>query len=139
MASYIILILFGSLLCYIMYSEKRKHRKFGGNSISVQGVVVDYETGGEKNQATKFPVVRFTTQNGDTVIKKSTEGFFSTRIKKGMKITVIYNREEPADFLLIQPKFQSLYITVIIGGMLFVLSGLILALNEAGIVHLFKK
>ena len=139
MAADILLIIMGFILCYVIFSIKKKYKYLSENGEKVEGTLVDYEYTKVKNRDIKVPVVRFATQDEQWITKKTEESYFPTTAKKGTKVIVFYNPGNPEEFLIQSKKFRLFYITILIGGIVFILSGFILLLNGLNIIHLFKN
>ena len=73
-----------------------KRKKIIENGVGVEGTIFDYETDYSDNM--KYPIIRFVTKEGLWITKKSDYGF-TFRLKKNKKIIVIYNPENPGDFI----------------------------------------
>src|SRR5258705_9627296 len=76
-----------------------KRKRIIQNGIEVEGVVFDYETEySADNNFLKYPVIRFVTKEGLWITKKSDYGF-SFSMRKDKKVTVVYNPDNPEEFI----------------------------------------
>jgi Protein of unknown function (DUF3592) len=137
MTADIVLILMGIIvLLFTMTSRKKSLIKQG---IKTEGVIIDYETSTEKNDTNKYPIVRFTTQKEEVYTLPSPDGFLPGRVKKGKKVIIMYNPENPKEFVIQLDNEKLMFITLTGGAIVFTITGLLLLLNQLGIIHIFKK
>jgi Protein of unknown function (DUF3592) len=137
MTADIFLILMG--LTVLLLSLRTRNNNLLKHGDKVAGVIVDYETASQKNDTNKYPIVRFTTQKEELFTLPSAEGFLPGRVKKGKKVTILYNPQNPKEFTIQLPNEKLMFITLISGAVLFTLTGIILLLNQLDIIHIFKK
>lgn len=138
MGSYILLMIMGAAVCLFVYSINNKYKKLSQNGEKVEGMLAGYEFIKIKNNNTKVPVASFVTKTGQSITQKSEESFFPSNARKGTKVIVYYNPDNPQEFMMQGKKFRMMFIVVMIGGTVFFLTGLFLLLNYLGIVHILK-
>lgn len=93
----IIFILAGSKLV-----EKRKN--IIQNGIEVEGVIFEFDDSTppisiDSYDNAKYPIIRFVTKKGEWITEKSEYEVSSFLFKEGQKVKVIYNPENPKDFI----------------------------------------
>jgi len=139
MAAYVFLMLMGATICFIMIRSRSKKKHLYKYGQRTEAIVINIKVSDLKNDKSKYPVVQFSTATQETITATSTEGFFSSPIKKGKKVIVMYNKENPNDFMIQLPKEKMTFITVVVAGSLFFLTGFLLLLNQLDIIHLLNK
>jgi Protein of unknown function (DUF3592) len=139
MITYIFLVLMGLAVIVMIQKNRSKISHLIKNGARTEGTVIGHSTTAEKNNNTVFPIIQFITNNQQSIRVASKEGFLPGRAKKGKKLSVIYDPTNPQDFTIELPKEKLMYITVLCGGILFMLTGILLILNQLEIIHLFKK
>lgn len=94
----IILPIFGVVFLLIAFIFIFKLKKMTKNGIRTEGIIFDIEV--RKNSRNPYPVIRFQTI-GNVVITKVPD-FYSLPgyPKKGDKVKVIYNPDDPNDFIV---------------------------------------
>jgi hypothetical protein len=136
----IFIILMGITVVFILQKNRSKISHLIKAGIRTEGVVVDHATAAANNNNSAFPVVRFTTNQEQSLTITSKEGFLPGRVRKGKKLVVLYNPANPQqDYAIELPKEKLMYYTVLCGGILFIVAGTILLLNQLDIIHLLKK
>jgi len=138
MSSYIILIIMGVIMSVIIASTKNKYKKLSKNKEKADGVLMGYESSTVKTNNLKIPVVRFETRAKQQIVQKTEANFYSDNAKKGSKVLVFYDPANPEEFMIQSKHFQLTYSIIMIVGILFSLTGLILLLNYTGVIKLFK-
>jgi Protein of unknown function (DUF3592) len=137
MTADIFLILMGmTVLLLVLKSRNKNLIKHGDKT---EGVIVDYDSSFQKNDTNKFPVVRFTTKKEELFTITSPDGFLPARVKKGKKVTILYNPDNPKEFTIQLPNEKLMFGTLVTGAIVFTVTGLILLLNELNVIHVFKK
>ncbi|HVX50174.1 MAG TPA: DUF3592 domain-containing protein [Chitinophagaceae bacterium] len=138
MATHIIIVIMGSVLIYIILQMQSKYRALK-NGAKAEGVIDGFETRIQKRATLTIPIIRFTTGQGQIISKASEDSVLSARIKKGVKVTVLYDPENPLHFIAKAKYFNTYSITVLVLSSIFTIFGLILILNDIGLIHLFKQ
>ena len=129
----------GAALGLFVFLIKNKYKKLSLHGEKVEGKLEGYEAVKLKNSTAKIPVASFFTKAGQAIIQKSEESFFPANVKKGTKVIVYYNPDNPQECMIQAKKFRQMYIVVMISSTIFFLTGLTLLLNQAGIIHVLKK
>jgi Protein of unknown function (DUF3592) len=137
MTADIVLILMG--ITVLLFTVTARNKSLIKQGIKTEGVITDYETLAEKNDTNKYPIVRFTTQKEETYTLPSSDGFLPGRVKKGKKVIIMYNPENPKEFEIQLGNEKLMFITLTGGAIIFIITGLLLLLNQLDIIHIFKK
>lgn len=93
----IIILLIAGVSCIIgvlKYWEKRK--QIIQNGIEVKGIVYEILDISINNEA-NYPMIRFVTKDGVWITEKG--DWTSTSLKAGQEVTVIYNSQDPKEFI----------------------------------------
>ncbi len=140
MITYILLILMGVLVVFMMQKNRLKIAHLLKNGARAEGTVIDHAAVSGNANNSVYPVIRFMTGNNQSVTVTSKEGFLPGRARKGKKLIVFYNPSDPQnDFTIQLPKEKIMYITVFCFGILIILTGVVLLLNQLDIIHILKK
>ncbi len=139
MTAYILLMIMGLGLCLFIFSIKSKYRQLVRKGEKTDGILQGYETVKIRNNTVKVPVVSFVTRAGQSFVLKDEKSFFPANAKKGSRMYVFYDPVNPEAFMIQGKKFNQMCIVVLAGGIVFILTGLILLLNYLDIIHWFKK
>ena len=102
-------------------------------------MIVDFNDPPRKNDTSKYPVVRFTTKENELFTLPVQDSYLPGRVKKGKKVTVLYNPDNPQEFAIQLPNEKLMFATVLTGSAIFILSGILLLLNQLNIIHILKK
>lgn len=94
----IILPIFGAAFMLIAIIFLFQWRKMSNNGIRAEGIVVELQR--RKNSRSTFPVVSFKTIGNISVTKIPDFSSFPARVKVGDKVKVIYNPDDPNDFMV---------------------------------------
>ena len=138
MTSYILLMIMGGAVCFIIFSVNNKYKKLKQTGVKTEGTLAGYEMVKIKNTNTKVPVASFTTKDNRKIKQKTVESFFPANARMGTKIIVFYNPENPQEFMIQGKKFYTMYLAVLILSIIFFLSGLFFSLNYLGILYFLK-
>jgi hypothetical protein len=99
----IIPLVFGVISILVSSKLVDKRKKIIQNGIEVEGIIFDYETSystlnSVNNSLIQCPIIRFVTKEGLWITKQSDIGF-AFRFKKNKKVTVVYDQNNPEDFI----------------------------------------
>lgn len=94
----IILPLFGAVFIMIATIFLFKWRKMTHTGIRTEGTIVELQR--RKNSRSTFPVVSFQTIGNISITKVPDFSSFPAKIKVGDKVRVIYNPNDPNDFVV---------------------------------------
>lgn len=117
----IFLLLFGLAFLLLSLIYFLKVKKISRNGVKTEGVVFDVEF--RRGYKTPYPVIRFTTEKGWIT---QTPGFWTNARTpiKGDKVNVIYNPEDPTDFV-VETKSNGSVAFIFIGLALILLWGIL--------------
>jgi uncharacterized membrane protein YfcA len=96
----VFLIIFGVILFYIGLRFWLKTKHILINGLEAEGVVFDLVDSVNIKSRTRYPIIRFLTLEKEWVTEKYSIGIFSQFLKVGQKVTVIYSRENPKEFVV---------------------------------------
>lgn len=97
--SLIFLITGTGVMCVIFF-VKQKNKKILENGIEVEGVINGFENIDSLSNNSRFPIIRFQTQNGFLITDKANIALPPFILKEGQKVKVIYKIDNPKDFIL---------------------------------------
>jgi ketosteroid isomerase-like protein len=118
----IILLIFGLAFLMISLIFLFKLKKISRNGIKTEGIVFDVEY--RKNYRISYPVIRFLTVQNVWITQ--TPGFWTTAKVpiKGDKVSVIYNPDDPTDFV-VEGKSNRVTPFILIGLSLIIIWGIL--------------
>ena len=122
---------------FIAVSVKRKNKLIESSGEKVEGSIENIVYENRKGKIYKYPIVRFITKEQQRIVKRSDENVVSG-FKKGGKVLVFYDPADPNKFQIQSFKYNQFYFTILLGSIVFTIAGIMLALNEAGVIHWFK-
>lgn len=137
MATHILIIIMGGILAFVVIQMRSKYARLSSGGKAV-GTVAAIEVITKKNITIPTPVIQFVTSNNVSVSKTSEASILSPRIKKGTKVKVFYNPQNPEDFIAQSMQFKMTTLVVLTMSIIFVLFGILLTLNDLNVIHLFK-
>jgi hypothetical protein len=113
------LLCLGAGVTYAGIAQKRKTTKLLKNGIKAEGEVLELvPTGVARNSNFYKPVIRFETLAKESITHKSDIGVSYSVYKVGDKLTVIYEQDNPTDFMIDDKRSK-------IAGTLFMVVGII--------------
>jgi len=119
----IVPLIIGVLMVAVFFIHSKKVNKLVENGVEVEGIVYDIITNGRQNSVdTKHPVIRFLTTDELWITETYDIGMLPADFKKGQRVTVIYNAENPKDFMVKFGKSVSYIPLVILVAGILVLS-----------------
>jgi len=101
----IIFLVVGAAAVFAFFKFQEKKKRLIENGIEVTGIVFEYSDNASTGYSspgsieTNYPTIRFVTKEGLWITEQadySPSGFF---LKQGQKITVIYNADNPKEFI----------------------------------------
>lgn len=96
----LIFLITGTVVMYVIFFVKRKNKKILENGIEVEGVINGFENIDSLSNNSRFPIIRFQTQNGVLITEKANIALPPFILKEGQKVKVIYKIDNPKDFIL---------------------------------------
>jgi hypothetical protein len=138
MSTHIIVAIMGGLLLFVITQIRAKYKRLSAGEMVI-GHVSGFETVTGKKAPGQTPVIKFTTLSNVAVEKRSDDSILSARIKKGTKVKVFYDPQKPEDFIAQSMQFKVTTMVVLVASTIFTLFGLLLILNDVGLIHLLKQ
>ena len=118
-------------------SIRKKNKLIEASGEKVEGTIENIVYENHKGTVYKHPIIRFLTREQQRIVKRSAENIVSG-FKKGGKVLVFYDPADPNKFQIQSLKYNQFYFTILLGSIVFTIAGIMLALNEAGVIHWFK-
>jgi uncharacterized protein DUF3592 len=129
MIDFLIIILVGVILIMLSLYFTFQFRIIKKKGVQVDGIIFDLEPSSSGSIRTTYPVVRFLTKEQEWITLTSKIGVVPGVYKKGAKVSIIYEPENPQNFL-INSKFTTTVPSIILLiGILVVAIGFILLLD----------
>jgi hypothetical protein len=120
----------GALFVIISSKLKEKKMRIIENAEKVEGVVFDYESQTTEGYSFANPIIRFVTKDGLWITKAADIGVPKFFLKKGSKVSVLYNRNNPQEFVFkTYFDFTVVYTLLMIVGFALIAISLWLAYN----------
>ncbi|MDX1938368.1 MAG: DUF3592 domain-containing protein [Flavihumibacter sp.] len=114
---------------------QKAYKKIIQNGITAEGIVFEFAGSNEtwigEPAESPTPVIRFVTNKQQWITQEATISFYSSGLKQGDKVTVIYNENEPEQFII------KSFLTTAWVHYLFIIAGVI-AMLASGIYILLK-
>jgi len=80
-----------------------KQKKIKANGFEATGVIYELSQSTNPNDNIIFPVIRFLTDKNIWITKKSNLGTAPGLYKKGQKVKIIYQKDDPENFFINNP------------------------------------
>jgi hypothetical protein len=96
----LIFLITGTVVMCVIFFVKQKNKKILENGIEVEGVINGFENIDGLSNNSRFPIIRFQTQNGVLITEKANIALPPFILKEGQKVKVIYKIDNPKDFIL---------------------------------------
>lgn len=112
----VIPIILGLALIIGGYTLLRKLDKMKQNGVLVEGIIFSFDGSSSYSGNDSGPVIRFVTKEGVWVTKEYSEGISHSFMKSGQKVRVIYDPDNPENFVVSSttPKWLP-YLLLVIG------------------------
>jgi hypothetical protein len=96
------------------FIHSKKVNRLINNGVEVEGIVFDITLSSSIGDVDgEYPVIRFLTTDDLWITETYDIGTLRANFKRGQKVTVVYNPEDPKDFILKSDKGRS-YVPVVI-------------------------
>ena len=89
-------LLGGAISVFSFFKFREKRKRIIDNGIEVEGIIYEFD-GISINAQTSYPLIRFVTKEGLWITEKG--DWTSTSLKEGVKVTVVYNSNDPKEFI----------------------------------------
>lgn len=86
-----------SILLFLKLSEKKK--QLIANGIETDGIIYGFDSSEIYDSSASYPVIRFLTREKVWITEKADIALPRFFLKEGQKVTVIYNAENPKEFI----------------------------------------
>lgn len=113
----IIPIVIGIGMIVAFFVHTRKVKRLNSNGIEVEGIVFNIEM----SDGSERPVIRFLTTEELWITEAYHIGTLPASFKRGQKVKVVYNPEDPKDFILRSNKATSYVPSIILVAGMFLL------------------
>jgi hypothetical protein len=122
----ILIVAMGIVLLYVALKFRLITQKIARNGIETEGVVCDIIPG---NKVDSCPLIQFVTLEKEWITEEYSISTISGFLKKGQKVTVVYNPDNPRNF------FVKSAITSVTPLLMMMLAILILAAEVCKLLH----
>ncbi|GAB1543201.1 hypothetical protein NUACC21_58750 [Scytonema sp. NUACC21] len=85
----------GVLFAAVGITTGLNHRSFVEQAVTTQGIVIDNLQDSTKSSSYYYPLVKFITRSGETIVFESKVGNTSPKYTKGEQVEVLYNPQKP--------------------------------------------
>ena len=89
-------LLGGAIAVFVFFKFREKRKRIIDNGIEVEGIIYEFD-GISINDQASYPLIRFVTKEGLWITEKG--DWTSTSLKEGVKVTVVYNSNDPKEFI----------------------------------------
>ncbi len=96
----IIMIAISLVLFYAAFAFRQKAKNLSGKGIEAEGVVFDIVEGDTTRSLGRYPVIRFLTSQKEWITQEYNIGISPNLFKKGQKVSVLYNPDDPKEFII---------------------------------------
>lgn len=115
---------FIGLFClYYSAGLLRKRKKALENSMEAEGIVLAKEADDTGGIGVIYPVIQYTTQDGQAITKKAAFGTSFEIFRTGDKVKIVYDKNDPENFRIDFGINSTLYWISQIAGVAFILYG----------------
>lgn len=119
----IVILSIGGIMSLIAITFSNKQKRIKKIGLTTEGIVYELSDDPSSSFNLRYPVIRFTTLNQEWVTEVANIGMFPGFFKKGQRVTVIYVRENPKQFIInSRTNDFVIYAMLIIGLLLILLS-----------------
>ena len=126
----IFLIAMGTAFFYFAYKSRLSTHKFAKKGIEVEGVIFDIAPSNNVDSRAYYPLIRFVTAKKEWITEEYGISTMLGGFKKGQKVTVIYNSDNPKEFFVKSP------ITSLVPIIVLILAIIILAIGVYKLLHI---
>lgn len=133
--AYGILTVGGIITTYIGWAKLNQAGEKSDDMEEEEGIVFDIERtlmrGSTDNNMSKSDklIIRFVTKDMQWITEKLEDGYIPGTFKKGEKLKIRYNKNNPTDFIIISSKLNAYYIVTLALGMCMLIGGLYLLIS----------
>ena len=91
-------LLGGAISVFSFFKFREKRKRIIDNGIEVEGIIYEFD-GISINAQTSYPLIRFVTKEGLWITEQADYGGPGFFLKQGQEVTVIYNADNPKEFI----------------------------------------
>jgi hypothetical protein len=99
----LIFIAMGLALLYVAFNLRKNTKKIAINGIETEGVVFDLIQSDTSESNARYPLIRFVTAEKVWITERYNISTVAGIFKKGQKVTVVYNSDDPSKFSVKSP------------------------------------
>jgi hypothetical protein len=120
---YIIALIIGFVFTIIAIKTLIKVNHIKKNGIKAEGIVYNLTNSSDVDMKFQLPTIRFLTQDQEWITEEAKVGLPYGLYKKGQKINLIYDKNEPKEFFIISTINTTIpYLFLIAGSGIFIFS-----------------
>lgn len=123
MIEYIVAIIVGVVMIIFVLNASRKQNKIKKTGLITEGIVFELLNDASSSFNVRHPVIRFLTLNEQWITETANIGLSPGFYKKGQKVTVIYDPNDPKQFIIDSKIGSRIIYAIIILGSLLILFG----------------
>jgi hypothetical protein len=123
MIEHIITLIVGAMLILVTLILSSKQNTIRKTGITTQGIVYDLLHDQNTSFNLRYPIIRFTTLSEEWITETANIGMFPGFYKKGQKVTVVYNQQNPKQFIVDSKANKLIIYALLIAGCMLVLFG----------------
>lgn len=97
------IIAIGVILIYVAIQFQSRTKQILKKGIQTKGVIFDILGSDNPDSSAMYPLVRFVTSENVWITEKYNISTIPGLLKKGQKVTVIYNPDNPKEFIIKSP------------------------------------
>jgi Protein of unknown function (DUF3592) len=125
----ILIIAIGIALLYVAFKFRVSTQKIAEKGIETEGVIFDVVPSKNPDSRANYPLIRFVTTEKEWITEEYSVSTIPGLFKKGQKVTVVYNSDNPKEFFVKSP------ITSLVPILLTILAVIILATGICKLLH----
>ena len=107
----------------VVLNASRKQNKIKKTGLITEGIVFELSNDSSSSFNVRYPVIRFLTLNEQWITEAANIGISPGFYKKGQKVTVIYDPNDPKQFIIDSKIGSRIIYAIIIFGSLLILFG----------------
>jgi hypothetical protein len=116
----LIILIVGIMMVVVALSLSHTKKGIKRNGLNCEGMVFDFSYDPNSSFKIRYPIIRFVTHKQEWITELANIGFSFGLYKKGQKVSVTYNPENPKEFI-INSKINTLIVyTILIAGVLLI-------------------
>jgi hypothetical protein len=125
----VLIIAVGIALLYVAFKFRLNIQKIAKKGIETEGVIFDVVPSKKPDSRANYPLIRFVTTEKEWITEEYSVSTIPGLFKKGQKVTVVYNSDNPKEFFIRSP------ITSLVPILMMILAIIILATGVCKLLH----